>query len=379
MNARVAPPPRVVHFVTGGFSGATQVAIDLVRAHRASGLFHPLLVLRRKRQTDPALVQALRAEGLDVAVVPGWSHAATIWQLVRLCRRVRPHLFVAHGFSEHLWGRYAALLAGVPCMVHVEHNSRERYTWWRQTQLRWLSCRTAAAVGVSEGVRHALIERGVDASITSAIPNGIRLEPFACAAKSRLSTRAPGIVMASRFGRQKDHDTLLRALALLRQRGHRPPLLLAGGGKARARRSAEQLCKVLGLEDQVRFLGYCPDVPGLLMGHSICVLSSHYEGMPLSLIEGMAAACAVVGSAVSGIQEVIDHERNGLLVTAGDPASLADALERLLTQPEFAQMLADQARAGAVARHGLALMQNRYESLFARLLKARVAEDGVPA
>ncbi|MGP1693697.1 MAG: glycosyltransferase, partial [Giesbergeria sp.] len=234
------PPelPRVLHFVTGGFSGATQVAVDLVRAHGESGLFDSLLVLRRKRQTDPARIAALRAQGLAVEVVPGWSHAATIWQLVRLCRKFRPDLLVAHGFSEHLWGRYAGLIARVPRLVQVEHNSRERYTRWRQAQMLWLARRTQAIVGVSQGVREALLARGVDPSKTLAIPNGIRLEPYAQAHEHPYASREPGIVMAARFARQKDHASLLHALALLRQRGQTPALLLAGGGKASAIRQA---------------------------------------------------------------------------------------------------------------------------------------------
>jgi len=368
MNPANERTPRVLHFVTGGFSGATQVALDLVRAHRASGRFEPLLVLRRKRQTDPARVAALRAEGLAVNVVPGWSHMATIWQLVRTCRHFRPDLLVAHGFSEHLWGRYAGLIARVPVLVHVEHNSRERYSWWRNAQMLWLSRRTQAMVGVSEGVREALLARGVEATKTLAIPNGVRLQPFALADQYLWPARIPGIVMVARFARQKDHASLLRALALLRERGLTPPLLLAGGGKASALGQAERLCRELQLQDQVQFLGRCDDVPGLLMAHQICVLSTHYEGMPLSLIEGMAAGCAVVGSAVPGVREVIDHERNGLLVNAGDPTALADALERLLRQPQYATALAVQARSDALQHHGMPQMLECYETLFLRLL-----------
>lgn len=372
------PPalPRVLHFVTGGFSGATQVAVDLVRAHGESGLFESLLVLRRKRQTDPARVAALRAQGLAVEVVPGWSHAATIWQLVRLCRKFRPDLLVAHGFSEHLWGRYAGLIARVPRLVQVEHNSRERYTRWRQAQMRWLARRTRAIVGVSQGVREALLARGVDPSKTLAIPNGIRLEPYAQAHAYSYASREPGIVMAARFARQKDHASLLHALALLRERGRTPTLLLAGGGKASALWQANKLCSQLGLQSQVRFLGHCNDVPGLLMSQQVCVLSTHYEGMPLSLIEGMAAGCAVVGSRVPGVREVLQHERNGLLVDEGDPKALADALERLLARPQEAAAMAAQGQRDARERHGLALMLSRYEALFLRLLGQGPGEQG---
>lgn len=148
-------PLRVIHFVTGGFSGATQVAVELVRAAVTDPGMEALLVLRRKRQADPARVEALRQEGLAVEVVQGWSHIATVLDLVRVCRRFKPDVLVAHGFSEHLWGRYAGLWAKVPALVHVEHNSRERYSWWRLAQAKWLAQRTAAIIGCSEGVKSA--------------------------------------------------------------------------------------------------------------------------------------------------------------------------------------------------------------------------------
>src|SRR6218665_518261 len=112
---------RVLHFVTGGFSGATQVAVDLCQAALGSSRVEPLLVLRRKRNTDEARVQALRARGLEVWVVPGWSHLATLIALRRLCLRQRPDVLVAHGFPEHLIGRWAGLWAGVRRLVQVEH------------------------------------------------------------------------------------------------------------------------------------------------------------------------------------------------------------------------------------------------------------------
>ena len=165
--AGIERPVRVLHFVTGGFSGgATQVAVALVNAALVNATAHgdrvqPLLVLRRKRRTDPKRIAELEQAGVPLAVVPGWSHAATIWSLVKVCREFRPDVLVAHGFSEHLWGRYAGLLARVPHLVHVEHNTRERYTAWRRAQTRWLARRSARIVGCSEGVRLRLLEMGM--------------------------------------------------------------------------------------------------------------------------------------------------------------------------------------------------------------------------
>ena len=363
------PPVRVLHFVTGGFSGgATQVAIALVNAALHSDRVQPLLVLRRKRRGDPARIAELTQAGVPVVTVTGWSHAATIWSLARVCREFRPDVLVAHGFSEHLWGRYAGLLAKVPHLVHVEHNTRERYTAWRLAQTRWLARRTDRIVGCSEGVRLRLLEMGMPLDRTIAIANGIRLEPFAQAGAHPIAQRVAGIVMVARFSRQKDHATLLRAIALLRARGLRPPVLLAGAGKTSHRQPMEALAAELGLQDQVQFLGLCRDVPALLLTHQIAVLSTHYEGMPLALIEGMAAGCAVVGSAVPGVREVIDDGQDGRLVAPSDPVALAEVLQGLLTSPDDVARLGTAARAAALQRYSRELMNQRYEALFCDLV-----------
>ena len=369
MNATM-PRVRVLHFVTGGFSGgATQVAIQLVNAARESAAIEPLLVLRRKRRTPPARIAELEQAGVPLRVVAGWSHAATIAALVKVCREFRPDVLVAHGFSEHLWGRYAGLLAKVPHLVHVEHNTRERYTRWRLAQTRWLAKRTDRIVGCSEGVRRVLLEMGMPPARTIAIPNGVRLQPFADAEAQPFAQRIPGIVMVARFSRQKDHATLLRAVALLRERGLAPPLLFAGGGKDLHRSPLEKLADELGIAAQVQFLGVVRDVPQRLMAHQLCVLSTHYEGMPLALLEGMAAGCAVVGSAVPGVREVLDDGVDGLLVAEADAPALADALERVLRDPPFGARLAAAARRAAAEKYSRERMNRRYEELFLSLAR----------
>ncbi|MEL4178779.1 glycosyltransferase [Roseateles sp. PN1] len=368
-NSSVAPTHRVrvLHFVTGGFSGATQVAVDLCLASLAGSRIEPMLVLRRKRNTDAARVQALRERGLRVVVLPGWSHLATIWALRRLCVEWRPAVLMAHGFPEHLIGRWAGLWAKVPALAQVEHNSRERYSVWRAAQSRWLSRYTAKLVGVSEGVRRRLVQMGLPEAKTLAIPNGVKLERFEAAAQQDFTQRAPGLVMSARFARQKDHLTLIRALHLLGQQGLRPKLFLAGAGKASYRQAAERLVSELGLGAQVEFLGHYAQMPQLLMSQQICVLSTHYEGMPLALVEGMAAGCACVASLVPGVEGLLDAERTGLLVPEGDAAALAEALARLLRDPRFAAALGAAAREQALREHGVALMTQRYEDLLLSL------------
>lgn len=358
---------RILHFVTGGFSGATQVAINLCLSAHQSGTTEVLLVLRRKRNTDLERVTALRNAGLDVRIVPGWAHAATILVLYRIARSWKPDILVAHGFSEHLWGRYAGLLAGVTHMVHVEHNSRERYTRWRLAQARWLAQRTDAMVGVSLGVAQVLQELGFPAKRCHAIPNGIDLQRFPESRLQAWEQRENAIVMAARFAQQKDHDTLIRAMSLLATKGLRPQLYLAGTGKKRIQNKLERLVQKLGLTDQVKFLGQVADVPGLLMGKKIFILSTHYEGFPLALAEAMAAGCACIGSDVVGVREVIRDQENGLLVPEGNAEAMASALQQLLESPELTRRLGATARTKAMHELDSSLMLERYEQLFRQI------------
>lgn len=357
-------PVKVLHFVTGGFSGATQVAIDLCEAALRTPGMEVMLVLRRKRSTRMERVDPLRARGLQVRVVSNWLHVLTVWELRKIIRAWRPDVVFAHGFSDHIWGRQAAVAEGVPRIFHVEHNTRERYTRRRLAQALALAPHTQASIGVSEGVRTSLIERGFPPAQCIAIPNGIALERFPDSLLPvRWQSREPAILMASRFARQKDHASLIHALALLRERGLAPTLYLAGVGSQRLLRKAQVLAQRLGVLPQVRFLGNVADLPERLAATQVFVLSTRWEGMPLALVEAMAAGCACIGSDVVGVREVIAPARTGLLVPSEDAPALADALQRLLQDTALAAQLGAAARAQVLESHGRELMWQRYRAL----------------
>ena len=369
-----ADRPRVVHFVTGGFSGATQVAVDLCLSALHSGPYEPVLVLRRKPHTPMARVEALRAQGLTVHLVSSWwSHLPTIAALAALLRDLRPLALLAHGFPEHLIGRQAGLRAGVPVLIQVEHNSRERYTPWSRWLSRRLAAKSTALVGVSEGVRQSLLAQGLPADKTLAIPNGIDLARFT----EPGGEREAGLVMSARFARQKNHATLIDAMALLAARHVEARLQLAGTGPLMARIRARVVR--LGLEGRVSFLGHHADMPGLLRSRAVYVLSTHFEGMPLALVEAMAAGCACIASDVIGVRGVIEDGVTGLLVPEGDAPALAEAIARLLHDAALAARLGAAARERAMAEHGLALMRQRYEALITRCATTagRAASDPV--
>lgn len=352
----------MLHFVSGGFSGATQVAIDLCGNDESQTT---LLVLRRRIMNPHDRVRLLCERGLSVEVVPRWSHLVTIWYLYRLCLAWKPDVLVAHGFSEHLWGRYAGLLARVPHLVQVEHNVRERYGVWRRWQSLWLAQRTDRLVGVSEAVRDALVRVGHPAERCAVVLNGIDLSRWT--AGLPWHQRESAIVMPARFARQKDHETLIRAIGLLANRGIRPRVYLAGEGKASWRSQAQRLIAALGLQGQVECLGHVADLPALLGRVKVCALSTHYEGLGLGLIEGMASGCCAIGSDVEGVQEIIEHGRTGLLAAPASPQALADALEKALTNDDLAQTLAAAGQAQSIASFDRRRMRRQYLDLFISL------------
>lgn len=356
---------RVIHFVTGGFSGSTAVAIQLVKSQNSN--IENLLVLRRKKAKHDAKIQQLREQGVALECVTSWSSIATIFALIKVCRQFKPDVIVCHGFSEHLWGRYAGLLAGVPHLIHVEHNSKERYTAWRLFQARWLAKYTDKIIGCSEGVRQQLIKLKFPEEKTTTINNGIDLSAYGQSTSLTLKERENGIVMAARFAKQKDHLTLIKAVALLRDKHIFPSVYLAGAGSKKHMKRAKKLVKELHLKEQVNFLGFCDNIPELLAKNKVCVLSTRYEGMPLSICEGMAAGCVVIGSEVVGVKELINHSIDGLLATPGSPDSLANCLHIALVNSYFTDQLARNAQARATQHFGVSRMITNYEELLLSL------------
>lgn len=361
--------PRVIHFVTGGGSGATKVALDLACGHLATGGAEPLLILRRKKvPLPPAMQERIAAARLPTAWVDDWPKWTTRRQLRTVIAEFRPQVFVAHGFSEHIWGRQAAFAAGVPVVLHVEHNC-ERYAFWRRWAALPLGARTSATVCVSQGVADHLRRLGLASPRLEVIHNGIDVARFAAGAPA-FAARPPDIVMAARFARQKDQPTLIRAAGRLAATGWTGRLILAGDGKSSHRQACERLARRLGLGDRVAFPGRVANMVSLYQSCRAAVLSTHYEGLPLALVESMAAGCAAIGSAAPGVTDVIQDDINGWLFPTGDDAALADILRRVLAGGPGVEAIVARARADTPARFALERMIARYEALFAELLKS---------
>ena len=147
--------------------------------------------------------------------------------------------------------------------------------------------------------------------------------------------------MVAAFRPQKDQDTLVHAMTLLPKDQY--ILWLVGGGERK--NEVEALAKNLHVEVYVKFLGLRTDVPDILKTADFIVMSSHYEGLSLSSIEGMSVGKPFIASDVDGLHEITKD--TGLLFPEGDAQALADIIQQLSHDPIYYQQIADQCYARA--------------------------------
>lgn len=236
-------------------------------------------------------------------------------------------------------------------------------------------------IPVSNRMRDAITSQPfIDRSKVVLVRNAIPVEDFH-RPQERLASRlelgvdpdAPVLGCAGRIEKVKRIDLLLKAFCeVLKQRAD-ARLVIAGEGGLKA--EMEALAARLGVSHAVRWPGFCPTMPRLLSAIDIYVQSSDNEGMPLGILEAMAAEKAVVATSVGGTGEAIAHGETGVLVRPGSSRAIAAAILRLLDDPEQRATMSQAARVHVTAAFGLGRMAAEYGAIYAHLADA--GPDGV--
>ena len=288
--------------------------------------------------------------------VQGWSDLKAFIQLLRLMREFRPHIVHTHTAKAGTLGRLAARLARVPVVVHTYHGHVfHGYFSPAKTRLflaieRWLARHTDRLLTVSENVCRELLDLGVGSpERLIVIPLGLDLDRFLRCEEMRGQLRAelkvsPETLLVGVVARLvpiKRHECFLAAAAKVVQRYPGCHFLLIGDGERR--QELETLVRQLQLGGRVRFLGWRNDLERIYADLDLVVLTSANEGLPVSLIEGMAAGRPVVATRVGGVPNLVEDGVMGCLVPPGDPEPLAEAMTTLLADP---QRCAQMGRAG---------------------------------
>lgn len=286
----------------------------------------------------------LRDRGFRVEVIPTGRvrqvHRLLAWVLrfSRLLRRRQPDLIVNWIAKAQLYCAPAAVLAGMS----------DRVIWWQHDipSGHWLDrCATALpaiAVGCSSSTSARAQRQLSPARATFVVAPGTRIpDPGSAPVSLPLPPGVPVVGLVGRLQPWKGQDRLLRAQALLRERGIRFHTLIVGGDahglSSEYAESLRPLVAQLGLGDAVTMTGQVPDAGPYIELMDILVNASDPEPFGIVLLEAMARGVAVVAVDSGGPAELIEDRRTGLLASSGEPAALAQALEPLLASPRLRQ------------------------------------------
>ncbi len=324
---------------------------------------------------EPSLVRSIR---------PGKDLTA-FWRLYRLFRRVKPDIVHARTAKARLLTPLAARLAGVKTIVQTMHgwsfnNEIDNKRWLyilveRITTPLYHWTVMVSEVDLAEGRALGILKENV-----SVIRSGVNVarmrnvDPSAVARlRSELAPRGETIiVLVGRLTPPKTPEVFIEAVAETVQRHPETRFVLVGDGALRER--VEARVAERGLGRHVLMLGLRRDAAEIVAASDIVVHSSTHEGLPKTVLEGMAAGKPVVATRVGGVPVVIEHDVNGLLVEKNDPHALAAAIGRLLDDPALGVRLAANASL-RVDEFSLAKTFQDTEELYERLLRRPTAHQ----
>lgn len=328
------------------------------------------------------LVERLRGLKLRVIEIPELCRLPhplrdlrALWKLHSLMQAERFDIVHTHSTKAGLLGRIAAAWAGIPVILFTAHGwafSEGRAWLWRWLLAhveRLLAHLSTKIICVSEYDRQLAVRFGVASQEKLVVvTNGLETEPFCSSADKKELRRqfeaCDGIItMVGRLAPPKDLNTLITSWEGLKAPGWQ--LWLVGDGPLRP--YLEKAIRAKGLSNSIRLLGERHDVPELLQASDIFVLSSRWEGMPLTIIEAMLAGLPVIATQVGGISELVEENVTGLLVPPGDPLALRSALEKLMASEESRKLFGERGRQRALQQFTVERMIHRVRVLYQEL------------
>ncbi|MEQ9407825.1 MAG: glycosyltransferase [Fuerstiella sp.] len=368
--------PTVCHVIHALGVGGAEVLVDIMARRLADQYRCVIAVLD---EVGP-IGEQLRADGFVVEHLnrqPGIDRGCAR-RLDAFAGRHHAGLLHAHQYTPFFQSMLSRGLFGSRPVLLTEHGRHfpDLPSWKRSLVNRLLLRRNDRLVGVGESVRQALIvNEGLPAGRVEVVYNGVDLDSLAAPsadARERLR-REFGltdnhfvILQVARLHELKDHQTALIAVDEARRTVPEIRLLLAGDGPERS--AIQQTIAERGLEQHVILTGTRSDIADLLAAADVFLLSSISEGIPLTIIEAMAAGLPVVSTAVGGIPEMIEHRRSGFLAAAGDSLGLAASLIGLHQAPDLRRSIGQEGRRQAESRFSLEVMLAGYSRLYQEML-----------
>jgi glycosyltransferase involved in cell wall biosynthesis len=357
--------------------GLEKLVVDLC-LHVDRERFEPSIACISREGT---LAEEARAAGIQVHLLAGDRNAVARYtssqRLKALIREQQIDVVHTHNSGPIIDALFArATQLRRLAVVHTDHTRPD----WPDRKHRMVLERIAARVfggivAVSEDARNKLHEyEKIPLEQIQIIDNGIDVARFSAPSKSSTEwlTEIKAEHFAHRIGvvamhrAQKGHAHLLNAMPLILKQHPNTGLIVAGGGPLEQQLKAQT--RALGIEPNVRFIGKRSDIVDVLWGLDIFVLPSASEGLPIALLEAMAARRCIVSTAVGAIPHVLDHGACGELIPPLSPEHIADAVNRLLDDGLRRQQLGDAALERVSRSYSIAATIRKYEELYERRL-----------
>ena len=356
--------------------GAERLVADLSVALKAAGVRVTLVTMFPEEQTP-------NEKRINAAAIPRYSLGKRLGldlrmfaRIYRLMQKLKPDVLHAHLYSLR-YAIPAIILNRSTAAVYTVHSIPSKEDKLLALHLYRLAFRYRLVQPVAVSPSIASYSRAYYGTSIAfpVIPNGIQLAVFACTPRPVCSTRKRVVFLnVGRLVDVKNQAFLLRVARKLKDAGVDFELRIAGEGPLR--QSLEEQARYLCLQSRVRFLGVMPEMAPVYSSADIFVLPSLHEGLPVSLLEAMAARLAVVASAVGGIPDVVHHGRTGLLLPPRDEELWVAALQRLVADVRLREELAEAGHAEVVGRYDIESAARAYLQVYESLVRAEPTTFG---
>lgn len=311
-------------------------------------------------------------EGTDVRLIPlhkpdGITFKTTL-DILKIIKSEKIDIIHTHNGAAHFYGAQAALLSRKP-LIHTKHG-RDFETL--QSNLRNFLSHLASNFVVPVSNETMKVCRDIERCPKNklrVIINGVNVNPYIEAANSSArsftnESEQPLVIgHVGRLSDVKNQAMMIRVFAQFLNTHPNSQLQIVGDGPNRAQ--LEDLTKSLGLEGKVIFYGYRSDIPDLTAKFDWFCLSSVSEGLPLVIIEAMAARCPIVSTNVGGLSEIVSDGKTGFLVESRDEDAMLQSWLKLAQSPKNRENFGIAGQKIATEEFGLSNMVNQYEELYA--------------
>lgn len=373
----ISNPKKVLHVIDSlDLGGAQTFLLDLVRHHDRSKYLPEIAAMHGRGVYASAYEESgIPLHSLSPGKFPPW-YILNFWKLLKSGNFDILHF---HLFGANLCAKPLAIMVGHPVIiVHDQCNdaSRENNPLLLAADAFW-NRQSDRVIAVSESTRRYLLDReDLDDSKVTTIPNGISTELFRPAtseqkrsARLSLSLSPESFVIGGvgRLVKQKNFPLFLKVAAAVLRANPEVEFVIAGTGplESQLRADAERL----GIHGHVHFLGHVSDRVGLYHALDVLLLTSDFEGTPMTLLEALGSGIPVAASAVDGIAEVCTHGKNALLSPPGEPGDFKDSLCRLIDSAALRKHLGTEGRQTVMERYDIDGITRQVEGIYGEILK----------